>query len=282
MVEELPHIPDIERLSPRVIRILGGNPSKFTLQGTNTHLIGTGSKRLLLDTAEGKPVWKDSLAEILKSENATLSAVILTHWHPDHIGGIPQVQALQPNVEIYKNDPSSGQIGFEDGKIFSVEGATLRAFHSPGHTTDHMSFILEEENAMFTGDNVLGHGTAVFEDLASYMDSLERMQRQFKGRAYPSHGVVIEDGNAKIKEYIAHRKQRESEALELLGKKSPGGDEWWASMEMVKVIYAKYPEQYWGPAEGSLKQVLKKLEGDGKVRQRGEDGKWALAEKAAL
>lgn len=63
----------------------------------------------------------------------------------------------------------------------------MRAFHCPGHTTDHMAFVLEEENAMFTGDNVLGHGTAVFEDLAVYLDSLSRMREQFHGRAYPGH-----------------------------------------------------------------------------------------------
>ena len=283
-MEELPHIPDIERLSPRVIRILGGNPSKFTLQGTNTHLIGTGSKRLLIDTAEGKPIWKENLAKVLKEENASLEAVILTHWHPDHVGGVQHVKELQPGVEIWKHDPDAEQTGFDDGKIFEVEGAKLKAVHSPGHTTDHMAFVLEEEDAMFTGDNVLGHGTAVFEDLSSYMESLDRMKKHFGGRAYPSHGVVIEKGVAKIEEYIKHRKQRETEALELLGKKSSESeDEWWGSMEMVKVIYGKYPEQYWIPAEGSLKQVLKKLEKDGKIRQRNDDdGKWALTEKPAL
>lgn len=63
----------------------------------------------------------------------------------------------------------------------------MRAFHCPGHTADHMVFVLEEESAMFTGDNVLGHGTAVFENLTVYLDSLSRMREQFRGRAYPGH-----------------------------------------------------------------------------------------------
>lgn len=291
MTEQLPDIPNIERLSPRVIRILGGNPSKFTLQGTNTHLIGTGKRRILVDTAEGLPIWKESLAKVLKDEgDVELEAVILTHWHPDHVGGVKDVKELlkqrggDGEVKIWKNNPDAGQSGFENGQIFQVEGAKLRALHTPGHTTDHMCFVLEEEKALFTGDNVLGHGTAVFEDLTAYMNSLNIMLEAegFEGRAYPSHGVVIEDGKGKIKEYIAHRKQREAEALEVLGRKSPSGDEWWGSMEMVKVIYAKYPEHLWGPAEGGLKQVLRKLERDGKVRNRESDGKWALVEKAAL
>lgn len=95
--------------------------------------------------------------------------------------------SLCPKVAVYKHDPSSGQNPIYDGQIFETEGAKLRAFHCPGHTTDHMAFVLEEENAMFTGDNVLGHGTAVFEDLAVYLDSLSRMQEQFHGRAYPGH-----------------------------------------------------------------------------------------------
>lgn len=95
--------------------------------------------------------------------------------------------SLCPQVAIYKYDPASGQSPIHDGQIFEAEGAKLRAFHCPGHTTDHMAFILEEEDAMFTGDNVLGHGTAVFEDLTVYLDSLSRMRGQFHGRAYPGH-----------------------------------------------------------------------------------------------
>ena len=86
----------------------------------------------------------------------------------------------------------------------------------PGHTVDHIAFILEEEDAMFTGDNVLGHGTAVFEDLAIYLNSLNQMRDQFNGRAYPGHGEFIADGKQRIVEYIEHRKQREEEVLQAL------------------------------------------------------------------
>ena len=149
--------------------------------------MGRGPSRLLLDTGEGKPSWSHCLSSILTLESTTISKAIITHWHPDHVGGVKDLLSLCPKVPVYKHDPASGQDPIHDGQIFETEGAKLRAFHCPGHTTDHMAFVLEEENAMFTGDNVLGHGTAVFEDLAMYLDSLSRMREQFDGRAYPGH-----------------------------------------------------------------------------------------------
>ncbi|CZT20177.1 probable metallo-beta-lactamase domain protein [Ramularia collo-cygni] len=282
MAAQLPHLPDVERISPRVVRILGGNPSKYTLQGSNTYLIGQGRRRILLDTGEGKPAWKATLQTVLKDENAVIEKVILTHWHGDHVGGVSQVLELcDEKPAVYKNQPGDGQTNFEDGEVFRTEGATLRAFHCPGHTVDHMAFILEEENAMFTADNVLGHGTAVFEDLTAYMDSLTRMEKVFSGRAYPGHGAVIQDGRAKIKEYISHRKQREQDVLGVLKEKPTSGREGWDSMDAVRIIYKDYPENLHEPAHGGLKQVLKKLESDGRVKQL-EDGAWQLSGKAAL
>ena len=282
MAVRLPHLPAIERMSPRVIRIMGGNPSKFTLQGTNTYLIGTGSKRILLDTGEGNRLWPEILRQALSEEDVSIDQVILTHWHPDHVGGVKDVKESFPDVQVFKNRPDAGQLDIDDGQTFKAEGATLRAFYCPGHAIDHHAFILEEEDAMFTGDNVLGHGTAVFEDLATYIDSLERMQHQFSGRAYPAHGAVVDDGRAKIREYISHRKQREDEILAVLTQKPPNGDgQGWGSMGIVKVVYKGYPENLHGPAEGGVVQVLKKLEGEGRVRKVGE-GKWEMSSRSAL
>ena len=142
-----------------------------------------------------------------------------------------------------------------------------------------MAFVLEEEDAMFTADNVLGQGTAVFEDLATYMKSLDSMSRQFKGRAYPGHGPVIEDGPAKIKEYIKHRKQREQQVLDVLATDKEGG---WTSMDIVRIIYKDYPKNLWEPAEKGVIQILDKLEGEGKVVRDAEKGTWSLSGKASL
>lgn len=132
---------------------------------------------------------------------------------------------------------------------------------------------------MFTADNVLGQGTAVFEDLSTYMKSLEAMSKAFKGRAYPGHGPVIEDGPAKVLEYIKHRKLREKQVLDVLGQDKEGG---WTSMDIVKVIYKDYPENLWLPAERGILQILGKLLKDGKVvHDEGKDT-WCLSGKSSL
>ncbi|PVI06902.1 Metallo-hydrolase/oxidoreductase [Periconia macrospinosa] len=288
MTEKLVPLPAIEKLSSRVIRVLGGNPGKFQLQGTNTYIVGTGPKRILIDSGEGKPAWIESIKSVLSSENITITHALITHWHHDHTDGVPSLIAHSPSTQIYKRDPKSHSSestvwhDIEDGQTFTTEGATLRAFYSPGHAIDHNAFILEEEAAMFTGDNVLGQGTAVFEDLATYMNSLDRMSTQFEKRAYPGHGPVIEDGPAKVREYISHRKQREKQVLDVLA--SDGEKKAWTSMEIVKIIYKDYPEALWQPAERGIIQILEKLVKDGQVRKVGEkeEVKWELTgDKAA-
>jgi glyoxylase-like metal-dependent hydrolase (beta-lactamase superfamily II) len=89
-----------------------------------------------------------------------------------------------------------------------TQGASLRAMHTPGHATDHCCFLLEEEAALFTGDNVLGVGSAVITELDSYMTSLQRMVDCQPRRLYPGHGPEVEDGPAKLREYQAHRLAR--------------------------------------------------------------------------
>jgi ribonuclease/clavin/mitogillin len=279
MATQLVPLPEVERLSPAVIRILGGNPGKFTLQGTNTYLLGTGKRRILIDTGEGRPAWLASMKSVLTQEKATVETVLLSHWHPDHVGGIKDILSMSPETTVFKNDPESDQSAIVDGQEFSAEGITLKAVHTPGHTKDHMVFLLAEEDAMFTADNVLGQGTAVFEDLAVYLSSLEKMKTMFGGRAYPGHGPVLANGPGKIVEYIGHRKQREDQVLQTL-RPSQGSGTPLAPMEMVKVIYREVPENLHSAACAGVLQVLKKLESEGKVSQM--DDRWRLKDKPTL
>lgn len=313
MANSLAPLPEAERLSPRVIRILGGNPGKVGVclflrypyadslivhttrylivvhenraaayvPGTNTYLVGQGPKRLLIDTGQGMSAWIASLKQVLREENASIDHAILTHWHPDHVKGVPDLLEFSPSTKIYKNQPDEDQLDIADGQRFQTDGATLRAFYSPGHTTDHMALVLEEEDAMFTGDNVLGSGTAVFEDLATYMDSLARMSQQFSGRAYPGHGPVIENGKSKVLEYIKHRQEREVQVLEVLAK-SNGETASWKSMQIVKEIYKDVPETLHEAAQRGVLQVLDKLTDEGKVNHDPSAESWRLAGKAAL
>jgi endoribonuclease LACTB2 len=207
-------------------------------------------------------------------------------------------------------NPISHSQRFSTGSGFEVE-----ALYTPGHTKDHMCFVITaspedpaEVGSIFTADNVLGHGTAVFENLAAYLASLATMREALPTdktvRAFPGHGAVIEDAKAKIAEYIEHRHMREQEVLNVLkygtptpppnsadSKKSEGAEDLggleivtgkqWGSMEMVKVIYRHYPENLWEPAEMGLLMVLEKLRGEGRV-EKGKQGGWIVLEKAAL
>lgn len=273
MAMQLVVLPAVERLSPACIRILGGNPGRFTLQGTNTYLLGTGRRRLLIDTGEGKRTWINSIKSTLEQENAIVESALITHWHHDHTGGIQDLLELSPQTRIYKYNPEKGQLAIRDGQVFSVDGATLTTAYTPGHTNDHVVFVMEEEDAMFTADNVLGQGTAVFEDMSKYLRSLDRMKRLFKGRAYPGHGPIIDDGPAKIAEYINHRRQREEQVIHTL-QTVESDMPTWTAMDLVKVIYKDVPNDLHPAACGGVLQILRKLEEEGRASSDGD--KWKL------
>ncbi|CAL8583220.1 Atrochrysone carboxyl ACP thioesterase dmxR1 [Xanthoria parietina] len=291
----LPSLPNTERISPRVIRVLGGNPGKFTLQGTNTYIVGTGSQRILVDSAQGFDFWTEAIRDLLTEENITISHVLLTHWHGDHTGGVPGLLKLYPDLStgIYKNSPDEGQQEIEDGQIISVEGATIKAVHTPGHSHDHMSFILQEESAMFTGDNVLGHGTSAVEVLGEYMDSLRLMRDQNCERGYPAHGAVIPNLGAKIQQDLGQKERRERQILKSLKsiKESerrsgnPGAKGSTTVKDLVVSVHgegmdAEVSNKVLEPFTG---EVLGKLAGDGKVgfELSGGAKKWFINEVTA-
>jgi glyoxylase-like metal-dependent hydrolase (beta-lactamase superfamily II) len=278
-------LPDVDVWSERVVVALGQNPGPFTGPGTNSYLVGTGKQRLLLDPGQGVPAYLPVLEEALARADCTIQEIVLTHGHPDHIGGVASVLERFGRLRVSKL-PWPGvddRLGFAleplaDGSVVRTEGATLRAIFAPGHAPDHLCFLLEEERALFSGDNVLGVGTTVIPlehgDLLDYLASLEKLLAEAPRRIYPAHGPVIEDGPAKLREYLAHRREREQQILEALRRAD-------RIAGIVKIVYAAYPAALHAAAGQSVASHLVKLEREGRVRRSAADGplaaRWTLA-----
>jgi len=280
-------MPDVDVWSERVAVALGQNPSAFTGPGTNTYLIGSGPERILLDPGQGVPGYLPVLERAMERSGCrALQEIVLTHGHVDHIGGVRSVLERFGALRVSKFPWPEADAGhaeldlvpLADGAVVKTEGATLRGVHTPGHAPDHLCFVLEEEQALFSGDNVLGVGTTVIPntsgDLGDYLRSLERLLAEAPRRIYPAHGPAIEDGVAKLREYLAHRLERERQIVAVL-ERGPA-----RVGEIVKVVYAAYPEALHAAAAQSTAQHLRKLAREGRARSDGPDplaARWALA-----
>lgn len=275
-------LPDHARHSPRVATVLGHNPGPFTGPGTNTWLVGTGRRPILLDTGQGVPIYPGLLATGLKElcQATELDRIVLTHAHVDHLGGVKQVRGQWGELEVIKKpwigqDQNAGApiTAIEDGAVVEGEGVTLRAIHTPGHAPDHLCYYLVEERGLFTGDVVLGAGTTVIPDetgdLAQYMASLKRLLELDLEIIYPAHGPVIRNPHQKIREYIAHRELRERQVLEAL-RDGP-----LEVMAIVKRIYTDVPEFLHQAAASSVRSHLKKLRNDKAVSEH--ERLWSLS-----
>jgi ribonuclease/clavin/mitogillin len=276
-------LPDFARHSDRVATVLGHNPSAFTGPGTNTWLIGTNDRPLLLDTGQGVPIWLDLLDTALKElfHSDGIDRIVLTHAHVDHIGGVKQVREKYGEQQVLKmpwpaHDGAAGGpiIAIDGDAVVEADGVTLRAIHTPGHAPDHLCYYLEEEKALFTGDVVLGAGTTVIPDdtgdLGQYMDSLHRLLQLDLETIYPAHGPVIRKPKEKIREYISHRELRERQVLGALSDREPH-----EVMTIVKKIYTDVPEYLHQAAASSVRSHLKKLRNEGRVTEH--EKRWSIA-----
>ncbi|CAE8664376.1 unnamed protein product [Polarella glacialis] len=147
----------------------------------------------------------------------------------------------------------------QEGSIICTEGATLSALYTPGHSSDHMSFLLQEEHSLFSGDHVLGWGTTLITDMQDYMSSLHRMLDLQPVRLYPGHGAYIEDGVEILVRYIAHRESRERQAWEALAR-SPRPV---SIMDVAKLLYPDTPKDRLWMAKDNVESLFRKFVADG-------------------
>jgi hydroxyacylglutathione hydrolase len=277
-----PAFPRTATPSPLVGRVLGLNPGMMTGPGTNTYLVGRRDP-ILIDTGAGVADYVPLLESYLAERGwPRPSRVVLTHRHRDHMGGVEALRRRFPGLRVAKMIHRDAALpeGIEDlreGARVEGEGVTLVPIHTPGHASDHLCYYLVEEEAVFTGDVVLGGSTTVIPaedgDLGDYLRSLERLLGLRLKRIYPAHGPVIEDGPGRVREYIDHRLMRERQILEGLGEGLG------TIPVLVKRIYVDVGEHLHPVAAQSVESHLKKLAREGRAREervRDAPSRWTL------
>jgi glyoxylase-like metal-dependent hydrolase (beta-lactamase superfamily II) len=253
---------------PRILRVLAPNASVYTLDGTNTWVIGEDPS-IVIDPGPRIDTHLDEVA----AAAGRVATVLVTHDHPDHAPAAATFAARAgAPLRAFRLD---GAEHLHDGQVLRAGGVALTAVHTPGHTSDHMVFFEPDAGALFTGDAVVGRGTTFIDppqgDLAQYLRSLERMRGLGARTIYPGHGPVVFDAPGKLEEYVRHRAEREEQVLAALADGSA------TIAAMVEQIYAEYPPDVRPLAARSVLAHLLKLEGEGRVLRtgRGDDASWS-------
>ena len=256
------------RLSDRVLRVTQDNPGMFTGPGTNTWVIGSdGGPAFVLDPGEEDDAHFEAVLAAVGDRE--VAAVLISHTHRDHWPLAPRLaeHAGCRILAFSEQPPFTAGRRLEDNERLSADGATLVALHTPGHASDHLCFLLEEERAVFTADLVMGWSTSIIAppdgNLNQYMASLERLLELGRDGGidilHPGHGESIKPPLDRIREIRGHRQQRTDQALEAIAAGVA------TIPEMVERIYADIDPKLHGPAAFSLRAHLDALVEEGKV-----------------
>lgn len=273
-----------ERLEPLVARVLAANPSPYTYTGTQTYLVGSTDVAVI----DPGPAEDAHIAAIVAGiADRPVRAIMCTHTHRDHSPAAAPLAALTgaPIVGCapltLDDDGPRADAAFDvdyapdrvlaDGEQVVGDGWTLTTVATPGHTSNHLCYALEESGALFTGDHVMGWSTTVVSppdgDMADYMASmallLDRKDRVF----YPAHGPAIESPRRLVRGMMGHRKQREGQILRFV-ERGTGAIE-----DMVPSIYKGLDPRLYGAAGRSVLAHLIELERQGRVARSGDQWK---------
>ena len=263
---------EIEQLEPLVRRVLAPNASPFTYTGTQTYLVGGDEGLAVIDPGPADPAHLDALARAIG--HAPVLTIACTHTHRDHSPaaaplaertGAPVVgcaalvlESDEPRADAPFDQDYSPDRVLGDGERLTGPNWALTAVATPGHTSNHLCFALEESGALFTGDHVMGWSTTVVAppdgDMAAYMASLARLQERDDRVYYPAHGPAVRNTRQLVRGMIGHRRQRERQILKLLGQRPQ------AIAELVPQMYKGVDERLWPAAALSVKAHLLDLE----------------------
>lgn len=245
---------------------------------TNAYLVGE-PEMALVDPGSGDP---DELAKLfavidaLERDRRKLKLVLVTHAHPDHIGGVEAVRArYRVPVAAHAFTAQSVRCDFtlaDDDWVPLVPGVgdwSLRVLHTPGHDPGHLCFFHPRTGGLLSGDHVTGgRGTVIIDppagDMTAYLDSLRRLESMPLARLFPAHGSPQGAALTRVRALIAHRLEREAKVLAAL-ENAPK-----ELRELVERAYDDTPRELWPYAERSLLAHLIKLEHEAKAVRDGE------------
>ena len=257
-------------LTRLVRRIVAPNPSVMTGPGTNTYLIGS-EEIVVVDPGPNIPEHLDAVAA---AGSGRIRWIVVTHTHSDHSPGAePLRNRLRPDVLVLGHGERDGfrpdaEIG--EGHTIDASEFRLRALHTPGHASNHLCYLLEEEHLLFSGDHIMNGSTVVITppdgDMAAYLSALERLRELDIKAIAPGHGDLISDPRAKIDEYVTHRLAREEAVAAALSAAGPATVE-----DLVPIVYADVSPALFPIARYSLWAHLRKLVADGRAAAAAPD-----------
>ncbi|MBF6173262.1 MBL fold metallo-hydrolase [Nocardia blacklockiae] len=243
-------------VTPTAAVLLANNPNRMTLQGTNTWILRAPGRSDCVVIDPG-PKDRSHVEAIARATDGEIALTLVTHHHHDHTGGIDRLvkltgTAVRAHDERFLRDATST---LTDGEVVEAAGLRLTVLATPGHTTDSVSFLLDD--AVLTGDTVLGSGTTVLESrdgaLGDYLASLDRLAEVAPGRALlPAHGPDHPEAGPVIDYYIRHRRERLDQVRQALAELGPDAK----PLQVVAKVYADVDKRLWPAARSSVKAQL--------------------------
>ena len=249
------------------------NPGPMTLTGTNTYLVGDDAGHLaVIDPGpDDLPSHLDAILNTIARLEKTVTTVIVTHRHLDHLpAAMPLCRATGATLVGHVDLPGVERGVSDNQPVFD----SLVALVTPGHTRDSVCLWNAASGELFTGDLVLGTGTAVLDDapgaLADYMASLQRLLKLPPRTIYPGHGPIVDDGVRKLTEYIEHRQMRLHQVVDAL--RSAGAA---SADELAAAIYADVPAHLLPMAARNVRANLDMLASQDRAEPV-DSGRWRL------